>query len=308
MIAILTLLVIVTISLLVNRIATVALTFTGLSREAARFQSRVAFTGAGYTTSESELVTNHPVRRHIIMILMFLGNVGLVTVIATLMTGFVNIENRDRADLSDYSIVVTDEEGNVIPDMNLRFERVSDEDAAAMRWRDVIFGVTPEQQFISRMLALVLGMLTLWMVASSRWIDDQMFKIIGKMLKRFTRLENYDFSGILHLSEGYTVSEIEVEKDHWMTGRNLMDLRLSEEGIQLLGVSRADGSYIGAPTGQTYIRAGDTVIAYGQADHLDELAGREAGAEGEAAHGRRVSEHMVERRRTEAEERARIRD
>lgn len=309
MIAILTLLVIVTISLLVNRIATVALTFTGMARDSARFQSRVAFTGAGFTTSESEVIMGHPVRRRIIMMLMFLGNAGLVTVIATLMTGFVNIEDRERrADLSDYSIVVTDDAGQEIPDLNIRFVRSTEIPAEEVRLRDVLFGVTPEQQLISRILVLFLGILTLWMVASSKWVDDQTFKIIGRMLKRFTRIENYDFSGILHLSEGYTVSEIEAGKDHWMTGRNLMDLRLSEEGIQVLGVSRADGTYIGAPTGQTFIRSGDMVIAYGQAAHLDELVNREQGAEGEAAHGRRVSEHLAERQKVEAEERTHLRD
>lgn len=309
MIAILTLLVIVTISLLVNRIATVALTFTGMSRDTARFQSRVAFTGAGFTTSESEQITGHPVRRRIIMMLMFLGNAGLVTVIATLMTGFVNIEDKERRlDLADYTIRVTDDAGNVVPNMNIAFVRPEETNPEEVRWRDVFLGITPQQQFISRMLVLVLGILTLWMVASSKWVDDQTFKIIGRMLKRFTRLENYDFSGILHLSEGYTVSEIEVGKDHWMTGRNLMDLRLSEEGIQVLGVMRADQTYIGAPTGQTFIRSGDTVIVYGNADHLDELVNRAQGAEGEAVHGRRVAEHLAERQQGEGEERSQPRE
>lgn len=309
MIAILTLLVIVTISLLVNRIATVALTFTGMSRDTARFQSRVAFTGAGFTTSESEQIMGHPVRRRIIMWLMFLGNAGLVTVIATLMTGFVNIDERERRlDLSDYTVHVTDDTGEPVPNMNITFVKPEDAGPEAVRWRDVFLGVTPQQQFISRMLVLVLGILTLWMVASSKWVDDQTFKIIGGMLKRYTRIENYDFSGILHLSEGYTVSEIEVGKDHWMTGRNLMELRLSEEGIQVLGVMRADKTYIGAPTGKTYIRHGDTVIVYGQASHLDELVSRKQNAEGDAAHGRAVAEHLAERQKSETEERTEPRE
>jgi K+/H+ antiporter YhaU regulatory subunit KhtT len=301
--------VIVTISLLVNRIATVALTFTGLSRDTARFQSRVAFTGAGFTTSESELITTHPVRRRIVMMLMFLGNAGLVTVMATLMTGFVNIDDKKSSvDLSEYSIQMTDDAGNPVPNRALTFRKVVQTDPDEVRWRDVFLGVTPQQQFVSRMLVLVLGILTLWMVASSTWVDEQTFKIIGGMLKRFTRLDNHDFSGILHLSEGYTVSEIEIGKEHWMVGRNLMTLRLSEEGVQVLGVMRSDKTYIGAPTGQTFVRAGDTVIVYGQTEHLDELVNREQTAEGEAAHGRRVAEHLAERQQTEQEERALLRD
>lgn len=71
--------------MIVNRIAAMALMFTGLSREAARFQARSAFTGCGFTTHEAEGIVNHPVRRQIVMILMLLGNIGIATVIATIM-------------------------------------------------------------------------------------------------------------------------------------------------------------------------------------------------------------------------------
>lgn len=60
MIAILSLLAVLIVSLLITRIATVALTLTGLPRELARFQARSAFTGVGFTTSETEKVVNHP--------------------------------------------------------------------------------------------------------------------------------------------------------------------------------------------------------------------------------------------------------
>jgi len=91
MTAVLTLLVVVGISLLITRIATVALVSTGLSKEAARFQARSAFSGSGFTTSEAESVVNHPVRRRIIMVLMLLGNAGFVTVVSSLILTFVNV-------------------------------------------------------------------------------------------------------------------------------------------------------------------------------------------------------------------------
>jgi K+/H+ antiporter YhaU regulatory subunit KhtT len=90
MTAILSLLVVITFSILVTRIATVALTHTGLSRESARFQSRSALTGAGFTTAESESVVRHPVRRRIIMLLMLVGNAGIVTAVSALILGFVS--------------------------------------------------------------------------------------------------------------------------------------------------------------------------------------------------------------------------
>lgn len=89
MFAVISLLVVLTLSLLITRIATVALTHTGLSRDSARFQARSAFTGVGFTTTESEKVVNHPVRRRILMMLMLLGNAGIVTVVASFMLTFV---------------------------------------------------------------------------------------------------------------------------------------------------------------------------------------------------------------------------
>lgn len=90
MVAIATLLVVVTITLIVNRVGTIALTTTGLSSEVANFQARSALLGVGYTTSESDLVVNHPVRRRIVLSLMLVGNAGLVTIIGTVVVGFAD--------------------------------------------------------------------------------------------------------------------------------------------------------------------------------------------------------------------------
>lgn len=90
MVGVLSLLVALTLSLIVTRVAAMALMFTGLSREAAKFQARSAFTGVGYTTTEAEQTVNHPVRRRIIMLLMLLGNIGVATVAATLMVSLMS--------------------------------------------------------------------------------------------------------------------------------------------------------------------------------------------------------------------------
>jgi hypothetical protein len=91
MVAVLSLLVLLALSLLVTRVATVALAFTGLSHESARFQARSAFTGVGFTTNEAESLVNHPVRRRIVMTLMLLGNIGIVTVASSAIISFVRI-------------------------------------------------------------------------------------------------------------------------------------------------------------------------------------------------------------------------
>jgi len=77
------LLLIAAVSFLVIRIGATALEHTGLSRDAARFQALSAFFGAGFTTGESELVVNHPVRRRVIRDLIIVGNIGIVSLLTT---------------------------------------------------------------------------------------------------------------------------------------------------------------------------------------------------------------------------------
>lgn len=91
--AAITLLVILTFSVVVVRTAAVALRLTGMPADVARFQARSAFTGAGFTTTESEAVVNHPIRRRVIGLLMLHGNIGLVTVLAAFTVSFVATEN-----------------------------------------------------------------------------------------------------------------------------------------------------------------------------------------------------------------------
>ena len=91
MIAVVTLLLALGMTLVITRFATVALTLTGMSRQSAQFQARSALTGCGFTTNESESIMHHPVRRRIVMALMLLGNAGIVTVIATLMASLTGV-------------------------------------------------------------------------------------------------------------------------------------------------------------------------------------------------------------------------
>jgi Trk-type K+ transport system membrane component len=79
-----------------SRVAAVALTHTGLSKESSKFQARSAFTGVGFTTNESEKVVNHPVRRKILLILMILGNAGIISGITSLIVGFSDIDDGNR--------------------------------------------------------------------------------------------------------------------------------------------------------------------------------------------------------------------
>ena len=89
MIPLISLLMVILFSIIFVRIGAVALEMTGLSKEVATFQAQSAYTGVGFTTSESEYVVSHPVRRKIIRILMFVGSAGIASAIAALFLSFV---------------------------------------------------------------------------------------------------------------------------------------------------------------------------------------------------------------------------
>lgn len=252
MAALASVLIVLTLSLLINRIATVALTLTGLSRQAASFQARSAFTGVGFTTKEAEQVVSHPVRRRIIMLLMLLGNVGIVTAISSLLLTFVNT-------------------------------------------------VGPTE-WLLRLLILTIGLLILWFLARSKWIDRRISRLIHWALRKWTRLDVRDYNRLLHLSGEYTVTELEVESDDWLANRRLIDLDLKQEGIIVLGIHRANGRYVGAPKGDTKIHPEDTLILYGKLSLLSELDERTADLAGEAAHRRAVDEQKQTLAQQEQEE------
>ena len=97
MAAALSLLVILTVSVFLIRIAAIALRMTGIPERVARFQCLSALSGAGFTTSESEMIVNYPVRRRIIALLIIAGNVGLLSLSATLVVSLLNTDGEPSA-------------------------------------------------------------------------------------------------------------------------------------------------------------------------------------------------------------------
>lgn len=239
MLAILSLLLALSLSLLITRVATVALTYTGMSKESARFQARSAFSGTGFTTSESERIVTHPVRRRIVLLLMLFGNAGIAAVLTSLILTFVSTE-------SGTALMI-------------------------------------------KLTLLITGVIALWAIASSHWVDRQLSKIIEFALSRYTRLEVRDYASLLHLAGEYKISELHVDPGGWLANRSLMDLKLRDEGLLVLGVERTSGEFIGTPNGKTMLQEGDNIIIYGRDSTIAELSQRQRGATGDIEHLQEVT-------------------
>ncbi|WP_319582255.1 TrkA C-terminal domain-containing protein [uncultured Pseudodesulfovibrio sp.] len=253
MIAIVSLLLVLVVSMIITRVASLALTHTGLSRQSAVFQARSAFTGVGFTTAESEKVVNHPVRRRILLLLMVVGNAGVVTAIATLLMGFIRVNS-----------------GSPI-------------------WM--------------RVLVLAAGLALLLALAMSKRMDHFLSRVVLWALKRYTSLNVRDYAALLHLSGDYAIGEIYVQKDDWMAARSLRSLRMASEGVVVLSVTRADGTFVGAPKPETELQAGDMLVVYGRTPRIQALDERRRGTGGELAHVEAVAEEKIQARNEEDEER-----
>ena len=129
----------------------------------------------------------------------------------------------------------------------------------------------------------------LWGIASSHWVDRQLSKVIERMLSRYTRLEVRDYASLLHLAGEYKVSEMHVDPDSWLANQTLLNLKLRDEGLLILGVERVSGEFIGTPNGETRLEEGDNVIIYGRDSTIAELSQRHPGTKGDVEHFREVS-------------------
>lgn len=98
------------------------------------------------------------------------------------------------------------------------------------------------------------------------------------------------------------VGELTVRDDDWLANRKLMEMRLSEEGILVLGIERSDGTYIGAPRGHNELSSGDTLLLYGRNESLESLDKRRTGSEGNWEHYKAVETQ----KKRESEERKQL--
>ncbi|MGE0432769.1 MAG: TrkA C-terminal domain-containing protein [Planctomycetota bacterium] len=246
LIPVIALLATITISLICTRIATVALSMTGMSVESARFQARSAFTGVGFTSSETEAVVRHPVRRKIIMLLMLLGNAGLATAVASVM------------------LTISSASGEVDP-----------------------LPVT---------LLLVGGIVALWLVSRSKWVEREINLVIAWALRKWTDVDVRDYSALLQLENHYAIAEMLIGSQDYLVGRSLIELRLNRKGVLVLGLRRQGGAWIGAPSGEVIIRDGDTMVVYGRMESIRQLDRRKRDVEGLIAHHKAAAQHQRELR------------
>jgi hypothetical protein len=165
-----------------------------------------------------------------------------------------------------------------------------------------IGGTESETVRLYRLGWLIMGVLTLWILARSKHIETWLNHLMAKLLKRWTELDIFDYSELLKLSGDYGVRKLKVKKDDWLAGKKLNQCNLFDEGVTILGIHRDDGSYLGAPHADSTIYPGDILALYGQEKTLGLLSKRKADIKGEKDHSDQVKNHEKRKSRQKKQE------
>jgi K+/H+ antiporter YhaU regulatory subunit KhtT len=227
--------VVIIIAYIVVKIGSAAFELTGMDPEQAHFQSVSAFTGTGFTTRESELITLHRERRKIATALMILGNAGFVTLIATLVST-----------INPGSKPVT-----LIPGLD----------------KIAPLFLVP---YLNLSLILLVPLLIHRVFRSSRFSAMLMNKVQEQMVdKKF--IQRASFEELLLSAKGYGISQIEITEDNPLAGKTLYESKLREHDILVLSVERGDDNIVN-PAATTSLQPDDILICFGRLDSIRKVA------------------------------------
>lgn len=152
---------------------------------------------------------------------------------------------------------------------------------------------TASDQSLRRSLLLAAGIALIYIATHLPFVLTAIDRVTRWALHRYTELDFTDFAALLRFEDDYSITELHVREDEWWAGRTLRDLHLTSEGVVVLGIHRADGRFVGAPTADTTIGPDDQVLTYGRVELLHELATRKAGPEGDLAHQAAVAKQNL---------------
>lgn len=190
---------------------------------------------------------------------MLIGNVGIISAIASLMLTFIQ------------------NDGNIVSD-----------------WVKIL---------------IILGSIgLLYLLSRSNWLERILVRLIKAGLKKFTDLNIKDYVEMLNLTGEFEITVIQVKKGDWLENKKLKDLKLHQEGVNLIAIQRDDGDYVGTPGGSTKIFAKDRLILYGREKNLKNLEKRRKNLEGDQEHEKAKAEQQEKRRQEEEKEKQRLND
>ena len=119
---------------------------------------------------------------------------------------------------------------------------------------------------------VLLSILVLYILASTGFIRRPMDALMKYSLERAGVVRALDYELLLNVEHGYCVSDFKIAAGHQFEGKPLHESRPNDHGIVILGVTKADGSFVGTPNKCEVLRPGDTLMVYGSEEAVDKMA------------------------------------
>ena len=225
--------VVVIASFIIVRIGAIAFQLTGLEWTLAKFQALSCFSGTGFTTSESELVTGHPQRRRIATVLMVLGNAGLVTMIASIANA-LNPQQTLWAKLSE-SILPFDVPHSLIPWLNLSL--------------------------------IIIALYIMYKLSLNKKLIKKLTNFLRiKIIKR-EMIERVSFEELMLTTGGYGVAKISVCADSPVLNKTLSESAIRSQDITVLAITRK-GKTTANPPANTQLLLNDDLLCFGKLENI----------------------------------------
>lgn len=224
--------IVVALSIVVVRVGSLAFELTGMSVEHAFFQSLSCFTGTGFTTSESELITRNKERRKIACVIMILGNVGAISLIATMAN---HIQDIFRNPSGYVGIPFTNIGMNIQPNL-LELIKI------------ILAGIT-------------LYLIYHFFIKSS--ISQKILKFVKNKMKRMKIIHPSVCEDLVVGISNYDIIKLRVSPESKFCGKSLAENELrSRHKIQVLAIER-DSVVTAHPENSFKIEPNDLIICYG---------------------------------------------
>jgi hypothetical protein len=217
------------IAFIAVRIGAVAFELTGLEWSLAKFQAISCFTGTGFTTKESELIASNPQRRRIASVLMVLGNIGLVTLIAT----FAN---------------------SLRPTMTLTIPFLK---------TVVPAGLLPWVNFV---LIIVLSYLIYRLFTHTKFSRRLTNRMRQAIIKKDI-VTKVSFEELVVATGGYGISNIEIIENTPILNKSLRETDLRIHDISVLAIEK-ENTIIPNPSPDMKIILGDKLVCFGKLDTI----------------------------------------
>ena len=220
------------VSFIVVRMGAIAFEVTGLDWSMASFQALSCFSGTGFTTKESELITHNPQRRRIASTLIILGHAGFVTLIATLAN-------------------------------SLRPELIASDPVVSM----FNTAFPPETQPWVKLSVIIIAIMASYRIANYTQLDEKITKFLRLRFIKNELIKRVTFEELVVATGGYGISQIEVFKDSPVLDTTLMNSELRSADITVLAIQK-EGEIIPNPPARTKIDLGDKLICFGKLENI----------------------------------------